>query len=350
MADVLRDSATSEPREARPTTTEPATTSTEEEPALRQLPPVPGVGGDFTFTEAGSCAVREVDLPTGLVYLNVVRASTCELWAAPVTAKIAVGIGEPRGDAVPFRFIDLSAPGVELGGGEALFGALVWSEDGQRAAWCTGQRIGFDLELGARRRQLPDCPTAYSPDGEVVYARGDRLFVEDRPGLQASGTITKVHYGSDGSVAVVVEGRRIERYVDGELADALDLQERYHGRQPTFSPDNCSAAYRAGDRIRILDVGCSRLGPERHRVPGPRRRLVVERRVDRDRRTDRGHLLQPDGHRRARRLGRRRRPARLAPQIGTSSLPRSSRRRRRCRRRAAGRAGRRRTSLRARGP
>jgi len=261
VADVLRESATSEPREARPPATEPATTSTEEEPALRQLPPVSGVGGDFTFTEVGSCAVREVDLPTGLVYLNVVRASTCELWAAPVTAKVAVGIGEPRGDAVPFRFIDLSAPGVELGGGEALFGALFWSEDGQRAAWCNGQRIGFDLELGARRRQLPDCPTAYSPDGEVVYARGDRLFVEDRPGLQASGTITKVHYGSDGSVAVVVEGRRIERYVDGELADALDLQERYHGRQPTFSPDNCAAAYRAGDRIRILDVGCSRLGP-----------------------------------------------------------------------------------------
>ena len=268
VADVLRDTATSEPREAQPATTAPATTSTEEEPAIQQLPAVPGAGGDFAFTEVGSCAVREVDLPTGLVFRNVVRASTCELWAAPVTAKVAIGIAEPRGDAVPFRFIDLSRPGLELGGGEALFGALAWSEDGQRAAWCTGQRIGFDLELGARRRQLPDCPTAYSPGGEVVYARGDRLFVEDRPGLQASGTITKVHYGSDGSVAVVVEGRRIERYVNGELTEALDLQERYHGRKPTLSPDNCSAAYRAGDRMRILDVGCSRIGPNGSVFPG----------------------------------------------------------------------------------
>jgi hypothetical protein len=268
VADVLRDSASSESREAPATTTEPATTSTEEERVIQQLPPVAGAGGDFAFTEVGTCAVREVDLPTGLVYRNVVQASTCELWAAPVTAKVAVGIGEPRGDAVPFRFLDLSRPGVELGGGEALFGALAWSEDGQRAAWCNGQRIGFDLELGTRRRQLPDCPTAYSPDGEVVYARGDRLYVGNRPGLQASGTITKVDYGTDGSVALVVEGKRIERYVDGELADALDLQERYHGRQPTFSPDNCSAAYRAGDRMRILDVGCSRLGPNGAVFPG----------------------------------------------------------------------------------
>jgi hypothetical protein len=269
VADALRDTATPEPsREARPTTTERATTSTEEERAIQQLPAGPGAGGDFTFTEVGTCAVREVDLPTGLVYRNVVRASTCELWAAPVTAKVAVGIGEPRGDAVPFRFIDLSRPGLELSGGEALFGALSWSEDGQRAAWCTGQRMGFDLELGARRRILPDCPSGYSPDGEIVYARGDRLFVEERPDLQASGTITKVHYGRDGSLAVVVEGRRIERYVDHELTDALDLEERYHGRQPTLSPDNCSAAYRAGDRIRILDVGCSRLGPGGTVFPG----------------------------------------------------------------------------------
>jgi hypothetical protein len=268
VADVLRDTASSDPREAQPMTTTPATTSTEADEGPRRFPAVPEAGGDLVFTDVGACGVREVDLPTGLEYLQIVQSSSCELWGAPVTAKVAVGVGAPQGDAIPFRFLDLSRSHRELGGGAALFGALVWSEDGQRAAWCNEQRIGFDLELGGRRRTLPDCPSAYSPDGDVVYAREDRLFVEDRPGLQASGTITKVHYGNDGSVGVDVEGRRIERYVDGSLTDALDLPERFHGRMPTLSPDNCSAAFRAGDRIRILDVGCSRLGPNGTVFPG----------------------------------------------------------------------------------
>lgn len=266
VADALRGGGESALPEARPTTTAPATTSTEEERRPQRLPAVPGAGGDFVFAEVGSCAVREVDLPTGLEYFNLVARSTCELWAAPVTAKVAVGIGEARGDVVPFRFLDLSRPNRNLGTAEVLFGALVWSEDGQRAAWCDGRRVGIDLELGGARRQLPDCPTAYTPDGEIVYARGNQLFVEDRPDLQASGTITHVHYGSDGSLAVVVEARRIERYVDGRLTDAFDLPERLHGRLPVLSPDNCAALLRTGDEeVSLIPLDCSPLDTQTYR-------------------------------------------------------------------------------------
>jgi hypothetical protein len=260
LADTLGSDETSV--ETRPGTTDAdgqTTTEPEEDPELGRalMPPVNGAPGSIVLTEMGSCAVREFDLPTGIELPNVVARSTCQIWAAPVTAKVAVGIAEALSDAVPFRFIDLGRRGRDLGTSEAAFGFLIWSDDGQRAAWCNGRLEGIDMLLGGPRRRLDGCPAAYTLDGRIVYARGDRLYVEDRPGLQASGGITGVHYGGDGSIGVIVEGERIERYVDDELTDALDLPEQFQGRLPVLSPDNCSAAFRAGDRIRIVDVGCS---------------------------------------------------------------------------------------------
>jgi hypothetical protein len=261
VADTLRsDDARIE---TRATSTEqadaPSTTSAVDDGDLGRafFPTVSGAPGSIVLAQTGSCAVREFDLPTGLELPNVVRASTCQLWAAPVTAKVAVGIGEPVGDAVPFRFVDLGRPNRDLGSSEAAFGFLVWSDDGQRAAWCNRRLEGIDLELAGPRRRLPGCPAAYTPDGEVALAEGNRLVVEGRTVLTASGGITNVHYGSDDSVAIVVEGRRIERHQSGRLTDVLDLPEPFEGRTPVLSPDNCGALFRSGDRVRLLNVGCS---------------------------------------------------------------------------------------------
>jgi hypothetical protein len=271
VADALRsDEQRVEPRATTTGRAEAPTTSTVDDGDLGRafFPTVPGAPGSVVLTQTGSCAVREFDLPSGLELPNAVQASTCQLWAAPVTAKVAVGIGEPVGNAVPFRFIDLGRPNRDLGSSEAAFGFLVWSDDGQRAAWCNRHLVGIDLELDGPRRRLAGCPAAYTPTGEIAYAVGDRLVVEDREVLRASGGITQVHYGSDDSVALVVEGARIERYVGGRLTDALDLPERFQGRLPELSPDNCTAAFRSGERIRLLDVGCSRLGRSGLVFPG----------------------------------------------------------------------------------
>lgn len=250
-----------------PTTTD---SSAAEEPLGRAFfPSVSGAPGSIVLAETGSCAIREFDLPTGLELPNVVARSTCQLWAAPVTAKVAVGIAEAVGDSVPFRFIDLGRPNRDLGSSEAAFGFLVWSDDGQRAAWCNARLVGIDLELGGTRRRLDECPAAFTPDGRIATAQENRLVVDGRTAVEASGGITHVHYGADGSsVAVVVEGRRIERYAGGRLTEAFDFPARYDGRLPELSPDNCAAAFRAGERVRIFDVGCSSFGRSGALFPG----------------------------------------------------------------------------------
>ena len=68
-----------------------------------------GATGSIVLTQTGSCAVREFDLPTGIELPNVVERTYVSSLGRTVTAMVAVGIGEPVGDAVPFRFLDLGA-------------------------------------------------------------------------------------------------------------------------------------------------------------------------------------------------------------------------------------------------
>jgi hypothetical protein len=262
VADAIRSEAdsTQPPTETEATTTTSVVETVPPPPDLGRatFPSVPEAGGSVVFTQTGSCAVREFFVPTGQELPNAVARSSCELWAAPVTAKVAVGIGSASRDAVPFRFVDLARTARNLGGSRAFFGFLIWSQDGQRAAWCTRATTGFDLELGGPSRRIDECPAAYTPLGEIAYARGNRIVVENESTeLRASGDVTAVNYGRDGSVAVVVEGRRIERWSDGRRRQMLDLPRELEGRNPIFAPDNCAALFRVGDAMRIANVGCS---------------------------------------------------------------------------------------------
>lgn len=261
IADAIRSEG-SAPGPTKPsrTTTESVLPPPDAELGRSRFPAVPDAPGTLVFTEAGDCPVREFDAGSGQELPNVVPRSTCELWAAPVTAKVAVGIGAPSGDAVPFRFFDLERGRRNLGTSTAFFGFLVWSPDGQRAAWCNARRVGIDLELGGTKRRLPRCPAAYTPDAEVAFAVGNRVLAGGRTLVRASGGVTFVHFGSDGSVAVDVEGRRVERYVGGRLTGSVALEGVLEGRTPMLSPDNCTALVRAGNNLRPLDLGCSRLG------------------------------------------------------------------------------------------
>ena len=266
VADAIRSGATS----AAPTTeTEQTTTrSVVTSPSLptdlgRGLFPSVPAGGSVVFAQPGACPIREVHLGTGSEAPNAIPRSGCELWAAPVTYRAAVGLRATESDeTLPFRFVDLSRSARILGSFEALFGFIIFSDDGQRAAWCGRSRTGFDLELGENRaRRLPDCPAAYTPAGEIAYAVADRLIVGGRTVARASGDISYAHFGEDGSAVVVVDGRRLERYVDGRPDGDVELAQRFQGRTPVLSPDNCSALVRARERMRLVDLGCSSYAP-----------------------------------------------------------------------------------------
>jgi hypothetical protein len=264
VADAIRSEAESTRPQAQ---TEEATTRRSvlppppEDLGRTRFPGISGAGGTVVFTQPGACPVREVDVSSGLEFPNVVSRSSCELWVAPVTAKVAVGIGEGSRDAVPFRFVDLDGQSDNLGGSRALFGFLIWSDDGQRAAWCTRQTTGFDLQVvGAENRRLSECPAAYTPNGEIAYAQENRVIVEGgRVELNATGAVTFVDYGADSSVAVLVEGARIERWSSGRRQQLVDLPAALQGRNAVFSPDNCAALFNEGDNMRLVDVGCSGL-------------------------------------------------------------------------------------------
>jgi hypothetical protein len=262
VADALRSQGAAPPlpTEGR-TTTESVIPPPDEDLGRSRMPSVEGAPGSIVLTEAGQCPVREFEVAMGDELPNVVPRSTCELWAAPVTAKVAVGIGAVSGDAVPFRFVDLAHPQRNLGGYRARFGFVIWSPDGQRAAWCGRRGIGFDLELGGAARRLPECPTAYTAENEVAYAVGSHVVSGGRRLVQASGGVTLVRFGNEGSLAVVVEGRRIERYRGGRLVGEADLTGTLEGRTPVFSPDTCTAVVRDGENVRLLDLGCSRRLP-----------------------------------------------------------------------------------------
>jgi hypothetical protein len=267
VADALRSEGSSLPTpqtQAERTTTRSVITEPEQPADLGRasFPEVLGAGGSVVFTQTGSCAVREVDLPTGLELPNTIDRSSCELWAPPVTYRVAVGLGEAReDDTVPFRLADLQRGNRNLGSYQALFGFIIFSDDGQRVAWCGRSRVGFDLELGENRaRRLPACPVAYTSEEEIAFAEADRLVVDGRTVLRTSGSITFVHYGQDGSIGLVVDGTRIERWREGRRRQSFELPERFRGRTPVLSPDNCALMVRAGENMRILDVGCSGLG------------------------------------------------------------------------------------------
>jgi hypothetical protein len=222
--------------------------------------PAGALSGDLVFTNADDCRVREIGLAAGRERRLSRFTGTCDLWAAPRGPRIAYGLGASSGDGfVPFKLADLVSPARELGGYRALFGVVLWSHDGQHVAWCGTRRVGFDLEPGGPARRLPRCPAAYTADGRIAYALGNKLIVEDEVVHRASGGITYVHFGTDGSFALVIDGAALERWEGDRLTGGLAIPAALQGRTPVLRFDNCGALFPPAEgsaRIELMSLGC----------------------------------------------------------------------------------------------
>ena len=214
--------------------------------------------GVLTFADAPTCDIRQIGLAGGRERPLAHFGSDCSLWAPPVGSRAAYGLGASSQDGLqPFRLADLAAPNRELGGYRALFGVVIWSQDGQRVAWCGRSRVGFDLEIGGPSRRLPRCPATYTREDEIAYAVGNKILVGDRTVFTADGGITYAKFGSDGSLAVVVDGERIERWDGSALTTTTNLPRAYQGITPILRADNCAALLPLRGAVQMLDLGCT---------------------------------------------------------------------------------------------
>jgi hypothetical protein len=252
VADALRTRA----EQAEPTTS--ATTPTRRGPNPQAEAPSGWpqglLPGTLVLTNAEDCRVRVIGLAGGRERPIGTVLGDCRLWAAPVSQRIAYGTGSNS-----FRFIDLIDTDRGLGEFDGPLGSVLWTLDGQRAAWCPAQETGFEIEVGdLQPRPLRRCPAALAPDGQPAFAIGSRILVGSRTVLRAGGPITFARWGVDGSLAVVVDGKRLERYEGGRLTGAIEIPDlQRSSNDPVLSPDNCAAAVEVQGAIRVGSVGCS---------------------------------------------------------------------------------------------
>jgi hypothetical protein len=208
--------------------------------------------GLLILAEAGDCQFRIFSLAGGRerpVAPTFPLAEPCVFWTSP------------RGDVVAYPTeatigFESGVPFVAVG---QPVGTAVVSSDGEYVAWCRSSDSGLELHLGFdSTRELPDCPVAYTPAGDVAFIAGSRLRSETRTLLRASGPIEYVAWGRDGSIGLVVEGG-LERWENAHLSDSVEIPERLALRSPPrFSPDNCAALFQDvdGNWFEVVALDC----------------------------------------------------------------------------------------------
>jgi hypothetical protein len=190
--------------------------------------------------------------------LHIPRLETnCELYAPRVGTRVAYSVPDDWGTSKRhFSVLDLEHPRASVGDYIGDWNPA-WSPDGSTLAWCDGYRSGFELSRGQRPKRLDRCPGAYDPSGALASVNGrQEIVVGGRPLLKARGPVWALAWGDDGSLAVVVEGCRVDRYEDERLVGAARVPYCPYDISSALAPDNCAALSVAGDVVHLDDLGC----------------------------------------------------------------------------------------------
>jgi hypothetical protein len=240
------------------------TAATEPMPEPEPLPR--GVlGGSLVFAEVAlegplACPLRLVYLATGEEGRFPQDTLGCSVSAPRRGSAVAKSIGDELTPTNELRYRIIDPDHAERPFHEvwARDGRLSWTLDGGRVLWCLGPG-GRELELGRMFHSFRKCANGYTADGERFYLRGRRLVVGDRLVLERPAAIDEAVWSTNGSVALVVGGRRLERWDDGGLDGVAVLPEGFAFSPTYFSPDNCAAIVLAPTQeVYLIDLGCFR--------------------------------------------------------------------------------------------
>ena len=261
LADALRDRTTAEAQDGQA-----AAATTDEGEASTPRLPGGAASGLLAFTAAGACELRAIDLSSGRM-LELPRLETsCELNAPRVGTRVAYStLDDEGGSKRRFSIIDLENPRASFGDYLGYFW-LVWGPDGTTLAWCDGPRSGFELSRAKRPKRLHQCPQAYDPHGALASVNDrQQIVIGGRPLLKARRPVWRLAWGVDDSLAVLVDGCRVDRYEGGRLVGAASVPRStpYLLDCPlgdisssTLAPDNCAALSVGGGYVRLIDLGC----------------------------------------------------------------------------------------------
>ena len=262
-----------------------------------QGPDVPAAGalpGALVLAEPGSCRLRTLDL--GTVVVGEAGPETgCELWASPADGRAVVTTAPASSNPQnprPLALVRLGErPETEDGDlGQAL-GAVAWSRDGSRVAWCGPDHETVVLEIESRsERRVPGCSPAFADDGNVLtipanpldarlLREGETLLTEDdlvrgiEPATTAPIQVAAFAVAPGGRLAVSVlvfealgSVIYLELWNEGMLEASFRVPTVYGtgssrlGQHLAFSPDGNELAvgFRAGPGdISILDLRLS---------------------------------------------------------------------------------------------